>query len=781
MICLDRASSYYTEELLGKHGDVAIAHIRSRGITARTAFKFRLGFASNLGGLYKNLSFEGIKTENMIMSGLIIENTQSEKENYFDRFKSRLMIPICDSFGDVIGFGGRALEGPHGDRPRNKSYIKYLNTPDTPIFKKSSILFGLHLAKAAIAQRGSIIVEGYFDVVCLHELGFEQTVGILGSAVSKEQIEGAVRHSNNKMVTLLFDADKAGDYAIERTCRSVLPRVSEDVQVMVAKLIDEDGECFSYSDSGEKRALKDPAELCSNLPRQVAVTAIYGVLERAVEWKTLIVNGILNSLGVINETTNPISIRTREEAIRRTMDFICSLEAPSHRAEIVSFVAKRLSQGKVVLQHQLEVHMLQMIDSRIRAKKLRGSNAMLKRKVRGPQAPFPNFEQVNNSGILEYAASVQPSKVPSFNGNHSIRRVQEAESVLLAVLLQCNELRDDVRELIATTVRDHEYSWGSTALKQLWDLIGDISRSPGTDDASLTDSLTSRLPLTLRNDELVKSVLQGRKVSNKSVSNLRVFIQQASAIIYDHSISNQRKILAGAVVNCSDDSSFTDSVPEQLYGFREQPLEIRSAQKLSEQFDAAKVTQEDVRTYSSLGDFQSECMETGKSFEEIEYSPFESATQDEGDSFEVQSDYSSYSEPNDDFRNYAFNFCADDIDKVLPEDHNSEHVGSEDPVSDIGVTFGLEDIYDRSYVTPRSGSSNDDEGRSSRVRAKPSVRKTTGNSRPARKISSSPQIQPQWANEDPGGKQAPSERRIPGGFYDLGTVRVMWDDDNIVV
>ncbi|MBF2080202.1 MAG: DNA primase [Synechococcales cyanobacterium T60_A2020_003] len=144
-------------------------------------------------------------------AGLIVP--RQGNSGYYDRFRDRLMIPIFDIQGRVIGFGGRAL----GDEQP-----KYLNSPETELFDKGKTLFGLDKAKGAIAKQDrAIVVEGYFDVIALHAAGIENTVAALGTALSIDQVRQLLRYTESKQIILNFDADAAGDKAAQRAIGEV--------------------------------------------------------------------------------------------------------------------------------------------------------------------------------------------------------------------------------------------------------------------------------------------------------------------------------------------------------------------------------------------------------------------------------------------------------------------------------------------------------------------------------------------------------------------------------
>ncbi|BAC08869.1 DNA primase [Thermosynechococcus vestitus] len=203
------ATSFYEHALRQPIGQAAQDYLqRQRHLKEETIQQFRLGYApAGWQVLYTYLvEQKGYPAALVEQAGLIMP--QRTGDRYYDRFRDRLIIPIMDTQGRVVGFGGRTLSN---EEP------KYLNSPETPIFNKGQLLFGLDKARQAIAQTDqAIVVEGYFDVMALHQAGFPQTVASLGTALSQAQIKLLLRYTESKQIILNFDADKAGQRAADR-------------------------------------------------------------------------------------------------------------------------------------------------------------------------------------------------------------------------------------------------------------------------------------------------------------------------------------------------------------------------------------------------------------------------------------------------------------------------------------------------------------------------------------------------------------------------------------
>ncbi len=218
---------FFEHALRQEEGAIALDYLAgSRGLTEETIQHFQLGYAP--GGwqtLYGYLvEQKRYPVELVEKAGLIVP--RQGKSGYYDRFRDRLMIPIHDGQGRVIGFGGRAL----GD-----AKPKYLNSPDTELFGKGNTLFALDKARGAIAKADcAVVVEGYFDVIALHAAGITNVVASLGTALSKIQVKHLLRYTESKHIILNFDADAAGTKAAERAISEVTDLVYRgDLQLRI--------------------------------------------------------------------------------------------------------------------------------------------------------------------------------------------------------------------------------------------------------------------------------------------------------------------------------------------------------------------------------------------------------------------------------------------------------------------------------------------------------------------------------------------------------------------
>jgi DNA primase len=215
---INQAASTYYHHLFRNSDEAARArgYLENRGLNRETIDRFQVGYAlDQWDGVLRYLTDKGYAPADIHEAGLIIE--RENKSGYYDRFRGRVMVPIRDQRGRVIGFGGRVL----GD-----GVPKYMNSPQSPLFDKSSVLYGLDQAKAGIRTAGeAVIVEGYMDVLMAHQHGLNNVVAQMGTALTEAQLRALKRHTQRFILAL--DSDVAGDQATLRgldVARQVMDR-----------------------------------------------------------------------------------------------------------------------------------------------------------------------------------------------------------------------------------------------------------------------------------------------------------------------------------------------------------------------------------------------------------------------------------------------------------------------------------------------------------------------------------------------------------------------------
>ena len=215
-LILDEAVKVFETQL--KESKTAINYLKSRNISGITAKKFQLGFSDDSWDSLYSAFKKRFEQKVMASSGLFLEKN---KKNY-DRFRNRVIFPIRNIKGQNIAFGGRVIDPD--DEP------KYLNSPETKLFNKSNELYGLYEARKETKKMDSIIVvEGYMDVIALHEKGIKNAVATLGTAVTSNHLSKLMRYSNN--IFFAFDGDLAGEKAAWKALQNVLPIIREDTRI----------------------------------------------------------------------------------------------------------------------------------------------------------------------------------------------------------------------------------------------------------------------------------------------------------------------------------------------------------------------------------------------------------------------------------------------------------------------------------------------------------------------------------------------------------------------
>ena len=251
------AAGWFRSQLLAPTGQEALAYLNhKRGLSATTQETFQLGYAPDQwDGLLNHLQqVEGLPPELLEAAGLVVPRKGGN--GFYDRFRHRVMVPIHDRQGRVIGFGGRSLDG---------SEPKYLNSPETELFEKGKHLFGLDKASNAIRKDDrAVVVEGYFDVIALHAAGITNAVASLGTALSSQQITQLCRVSDSKRIVLNFDADGAGVRAANRAIGEVEQLALQgqlELRVLHLPSGKDPDEFLKDHGSGDYRALLDQAPL----------------------------------------------------------------------------------------------------------------------------------------------------------------------------------------------------------------------------------------------------------------------------------------------------------------------------------------------------------------------------------------------------------------------------------------------------------------------------------------------------------------------------------------
>ena len=261
---LEQASEFYRNRL--KDSPVAVDYLKRRGLSGQIAKRFALGYAPS-GWRALEASFETYDAPELVTAGLVIQGEATDEETpkkRYDRFRERVMFPIRNPKGQVIGFGGRVID---------QGEPKYLNSPETPVFSKGRELYGLFEGRDAIrTSNTAIVVEGYMDVVMLAQHGIENAVATLGTATTPVHIQKLLRIVDR--IVFSFDGDKAGRRAARRALETCLPLAADEKRIDFLFLpAEHDPDSFVRDEGREKfdEYLKNATSLSEFLIQELSV------------------------------------------------------------------------------------------------------------------------------------------------------------------------------------------------------------------------------------------------------------------------------------------------------------------------------------------------------------------------------------------------------------------------------------------------------------------------------------------------------------------------------
>lgn len=307
--CLMAAQSFFTAQLSAS--DTTKKYLADRGVTEAENAAFGLGLApDSYTATYEHLLKAGFSRKEVMAAGMGIQKDLND-EKIYDRFRCRLMFPIHDNQGRIIGFGGRTL---------NNDDAKYLNVSDGPLYRKSSVLYGMHLAlKSMRDTKRAVLVEGYFDVLACHRVGVTEAVATCGTALTEEHVKLLKRHVEK--IVLCLDQDKAGRDAAER---AFLLCSKEGLQV-----------------EGVVLGQKDPADAVLQSPEELKEI----LMHRPRPYLELVFAEIRNS-----DLTSP---SIRHDALQRILPLLQSIATSTERSHAVREGAAALNTSETALLDDL--------------------------------------------------------------------------------------------------------------------------------------------------------------------------------------------------------------------------------------------------------------------------------------------------------------------------------------------------------------------------------------------------------------------------------------------
>ncbi|MEG3938339.1 DNA primase [Microcoleus sp. S36b_A3] len=409
-------ANFYEHALRQPQGEEPLAYLKSeRQLSEETIQQFQLGYApQGWEALYSYLVEQKNYPAQLVEQAGLIVPRKNGGSGYYDRFRNRIMIPIRDTQGRVIGFGGRAL----GDEQP-----KYLNSPETELFDKGKTLFALDTAKTAISKADrAVVVEGYFDAIALQAAGISNAVASLGTALSLNQVRQLLRYTDSKQIILNFDADKAGTQAAERAIGEIEKLAYQgEVQLRVLNIPDgKDADEYLKTYSPEQYR-----ELLENAPLWL-------------DWQLqqMLVNQDLKQADISQQVTKKI------------INLLTNITDDNQLAHYLQKCAEILSKGDFRLTKMIAENLLNQVVSDWAKRQSQDESLTMPLLIRNKLKPNKQYKKQRASGENKSSKSSLSAVARSL--------LEEAEAQLLQIYLHCPEYRQDVREAIEA--RDVQFS-----------------------------------------------------------------------------------------------------------------------------------------------------------------------------------------------------------------------------------------------------------------------------------------------------------------------------------
>ena len=309
---MEEAHNYYQENIFENQGRVALEYLNKRGVSPKVIRENQLGYAlSEWSGLFDHLIKKGFQKDDIMELGL----AKNGEKGIYDAFRNRIMFPIYSVSGRIIAFGGRTLES-------SKEIPKYINSPDTPIFKKGKNLYGIKDKGSILKKKNySLLMEGYMDVLSAHSYGFDVALASLGTAFTYEQGELLKKYTNNVIMSL--DMDSAGQMATERTA-FILKNLGFNIRVL------------------KLENAKDPDEYLKTFGKEAFLKCVKNSLE------------IFDFLYELYSKEYDLSnIMSKEKFIARFKEFFKNIESTLERSLYLDKLAKYTNLDKTLLKETL--------------------------------------------------------------------------------------------------------------------------------------------------------------------------------------------------------------------------------------------------------------------------------------------------------------------------------------------------------------------------------------------------------------------------------------------
>lgn len=440
------AAAFFREQFSGNGGMPARDYARSRGLSKETLEKFGIGYAPDAwDGLNNHLTNRyGFRADEGADAGLLVTREDGGRSRFYDRFRHRLMFPIWDASGRVIAFGGRALEG--GDT--GNADAKYINSPESLLFKKSQVLYAYHLARAEVGRRNSIIItEGYMDAIALHEAGYSNTVATLGTALTTQHV-AMLRRVSPRIVYLCFDGDSAG---MRAALRAAPLFAANQLDVRVVSLpAEDDPDTFirKHGEVGFDNALRN-AKLLMQYRVEMAV-----------------VDFDLSDLA------------QRKEAVRAASEVIAETPNATEKDSYISWLADRWAHAEGISSPQR----LEMVEAAVRREVL-GAQKRWNKRANFQQGGFHSSQAEENEGVSDTL-----SEVATGSANNAPPGVVKAERALLSTLLSSPSWRKHILDKLPPQ------NWTQPPHREIAALMGSTLADGVTSESVNPMELIEKLP-----------------------------------------------------------------------------------------------------------------------------------------------------------------------------------------------------------------------------------------------------------------------------------------------
>jgi DNA primase catalytic core len=461
----NKTLSFYVDKLWNtSEGLKVLEYLRHRGLKDETIKEFNFGFApDSFEETHMNLVKAGYSRNSIALSGIAVAK-DTDANKIYDRFRMRLVIPIYDAVGRIVGFGGRALK--KDDNP------KYLNSPDSPIYKKSEVVYGYNFAKEHIKKEDKVIItEGYFDVIMSHQEGVKTAVASSGTALTQQQIKLFKRLT--KELVFCFDTDQAG---IEAAKRGFELAVHEDMNVHVIKGLE----------------VKDPADF---------------IKENPGKWKELSENTIPFmdfSIDLALKKYNSRTIDGKKHILSELIPYLNFISSNFEKDQYIRIIAQKLDTKEIFIYDEIKHFKSSIIPA---IKKSEQTDKGIVHKITGMEIVFgliyenPElFEEFVKDINEKLLNEVEKSIYNTYKDHYNLLRAEDTRKDFLSCF---NEEIADRLKVISLFVDDLYGTFNEEMLKKEFKLLLESEKRFRTE--RLQKSLSTQIKEAENNGESEKA------------------------------------------------------------------------------------------------------------------------------------------------------------------------------------------------------------------------------------------------------------------------------------